>query len=116
MADHAVVYPRAATVTVVMVQHDDWLINVLLSDGRFYTFNTEMWPEHGCEFTPDGDGPTNWPAAIRRAKQSALWYASRGIETWGLDAIPETDEQFSRAIDFVCMAADDATFHRFVRS
>jgi len=100
---------------VVMQTHEDYLINVLLNDGRFYTFCTEMWPEHGCAINANGDGPTNWPRAIRRAELEALDLGRRGASTWGLDAIPETEEQFIKAIDFVCGHASDETFRRFVR-
>lgn len=33
---------------VVMSYHDDWAVNVLLEDGRVFSFWTECWPEHGC--------------------------------------------------------------------
>lgn len=92
---------------VVMTTHDDWIVNVLLDDGRFYSFWTEMWPVHG---TSD-----NMPAAVAVAKREALFLAERNAETWGLDAIPDTEEQFVKALNFVCMHADDDTFRRYMR-
>jgi hypothetical protein len=92
-----------------MTYHDDWLVNVLLSDGRVYSFITEMWPEHGTGSDAD------WPQVVARAKRDALWFADRGAETWGLDAIPETEAQFRKAMDFVCMHTSDEDFRRYTR-
>lgn len=98
--------------TVVMATHDDWLVNVLLADGRFYTFNTEMWACHSIN--PDRH-LSNMMRAVHEAKEYALELAREDAPTWGLDAIPDTTEQFVKALNFVCMAADDATFSCFVR-
>lgn len=88
---------------VVMIDHDDWL---LVSDGRIYTFNTELWSDHGTD--------SNWPRVERADRRLAMQLAAEGRETWGLDAIPDTVEQFRKAFDFVAMAASDQDFRRFV--
>ena len=101
------------TVEVAMTHHDDWIVNVLLSDGRIYSFWTEMWTCH------DGTDPdtsfSNMTRATAWAKDYALDLAARGVETWGLDAIPDTEEQFVKALDFVCMHASDHDFQRFMQ-
>lgn len=91
---------------VAMFYHDDWLLNVLLTDGRVYTFNTELWPAH----------LEGWDRVVEEGKFLATALANGGHETWGLDAIPETIEQFKKAMDLVCRYTSDVDFGRFVRS
>lgn len=95
-----------------MTYHDDWLVKVLLADGRVYSFMTEMWPEH-LDGEPDTE--TNWPCVIQRAREEALDLAERGTETWVLPHQPKTKAEFRELLDRVCMAASDAEFHRYIR-
>ena len=55
---------------IVMSYHDDWIVNVLLTDGRVYSFVTEMWPEHGD--APNGEHDRNWTGVVRTAERLAL--------------------------------------------
>jgi hypothetical protein len=105
--------PPAATLSIERAYHDDWCVNVLLSDGRIYSFITEMWPEHG-DPGPTGED-VRWAPVMRRAKYEALLLADRGARTWALDALPETDAQFHKAMDFLCMRTSDVDFHYFMR-
>lgn len=92
-----------------MVYHDDWLINVLLSDGRVYTFSTEYWEEWlGCQ-------PNDWTTITYRAENKALQYAGRNEHTWGLDAIPDTIEQFKTAMNRVSRFTSDRDFRKFIK-
>jgi hypothetical protein len=101
----AQVFP--ANPRILMAYHDDWNVNVLLSDGRVYSFVTEIWPEHGNE--------TNWPRAVESAKLLALWHAERNSETWALDAIPETETDFHKGMDALCLRTNDHDFAMFMR-
>lgn len=71
----------SAVRTAARSYHDDWIVNVLMTDGRVYSFVTEMWPEHG-----DGS-ERNWPHVIREAERIALDNADRLLPTWTVDAV-----------------------------
>lgn len=99
--------PMTSELHVVMSFHDDWLLSVLLSDGRFYTFNTELWSQHGSD--------SCWPRVEDHGRKLAMVLALQGEETWGLDAIPDTLEQFREAVNFVAMRATDQEFARNIK-
>jgi hypothetical protein len=95
---------------IVMSYHDDWVVNVLLSDGRVYSFVTEMWPEHG-----DGSD-RNWRRVVRVAERIALDYAMRNLETWRVAKMPATEPEFHAEMDAVCQRTNDADFRRYMRN
>jgi len=95
--------------TVHMICYDDWLINVLLSDGRVYTFNTELWPSQ--REWPDSFSPV----VIEEAKAKALDLAKRGVDTWKVESLPENLDQLAEALDFICMHTSYADFRRFIQ-
>ncbi len=101
---------------VQLVYHDDWLVNVLLSDGRVYTFNTELWPEHTEETALNGSTrDQDWIGVIEVAKSTAVRLAEQRADTWGLDAIPDTIEQFRKGMDLVSRYTSDQDFRKFIR-
>jgi hypothetical protein len=101
------------TPRVVMSYHDDWIVNVLLSDRRVYSFVTEMWPEH---YTVEGTLDHMWRRVVRIAEQRALDYAMRNLPTWSADSMPTTDAEFHAVMDAICLRTNDEDFRRFMRS
>jgi len=55
------------------------------------------------------------PPVMRRANREALFLAARDARTWSLDSLPETEEQFHKAMDFLCLRTSDADFNYFMR-
>lgn len=94
----------------VMTYHDDWMVNVLLACGEVFSFNTEMWPEHG-------DGNSCWPPVIRRARHEAEMLSARNAEPYCLveifDGFGETD--LHDAVNDACEVLSDADFRRLIR-
>ncbi len=92
---------------MALVHQDDWLINVLLWDKRVYTFNTELWPEHGSD--------VNWPRAFERAERTALSLAWEDAQTWSVPTITVDMLVLREMLDELCRATSDEDFRRFIR-
>lgn len=96
---------------VIMSFRDDWLVHVLLADLRVYSFQTEMWPEHGIE----ADRNRCWPAVIRSAEACALHLGARAIDTWRLDRMPADRGAMRRAVDQLARSAPNIGLRRYLR-
>lgn len=93
-----------------MSYHDDWMVNVLLSDGSVWAFNTEMWPEHG-------NGNSCWPPVLRRAHWDAIELHARGAEPYCRTEIFDGfgDHDLHDAVNDACESMSDADFRRLIR-
>ena len=101
---------------VALTCHDDWLVNVLMADGRVYTFNTELWPEHG-DYGVSDEAPDQWPDVIEAAKRRAERYAAANVRTWALNMpLPITAADFRKALDHLCERTSDADFLAFLHT
>jgi hypothetical protein len=101
--------------TVVQTFHDDWLVNVQLSDGRVFTFQTEMWPCH-LERSKGYNRETqsNMVAAVREARERALDLAERNATPFVAECDAETVEALKDALTYACMAMSDAEFRQAI--
>jgi hypothetical protein len=105
----------SAPLTVVRSWHDDWIVNVLLGDGRLYAFQTEIWPQHS---DPGFDVTTqsNFAAVKREAEACALACAARNAEPFCAELDTGLDEKQLRAVvDSACRLMDDVMFRRLIR-
>jgi hypothetical protein len=97
--------------TAVLSYHDDWLVNVLLSNGEVFTFNTEMWPEHSTGLDLD------WLRVVRRAKEDALDLAERKATPFcrvDVATFPFTENALAQVIDEACEKMSDKEFREVV--
>lgn len=94
--------------TLIQTYHDDWIVNVQLSNGNVYSFMTEMWYEHGDSI--------NWPAVEREAYARALDLNSRHVDPFAV-VTPEvtTKQALSDALNATCMVMSDSQFQRLMR-
>lgn len=92
----------------VLSYHDDWMVNVLLKDGRVYAFNTEMWPEHGDE--------SSWLPVLRRAHWEAADLASRGADPYCTVEIFDGFgiHDLKDAVNEACEAMSDYDFRKLI--
>lgn len=93
---------------VVFSVHEDWMVNVLLSTGEVFAFNTEMWPEHGTGTDAD------WPAVTREAENKALFLSAQRAEPFCRADVLRTDLLW-RAINQASLQMSDYDFRRLVR-
>jgi len=96
------------TASHVLSYHDDWMVNVLLNNGRVYAFNTEMWPEHGDH--------SNWLPVLRRAHWEAADLFQRGADAF---CIVEIFDGFGihdlkDAVNEAAETLPDADFRRLI--
>ena len=101
--------------------HDDWMVNVLLSDGRLYAFVTECWPEWAPvpaarQYTGDYTG-LDWAPIIARAQRYALELATRDAEPFCAELDPALSEpELRAAVDAACRRMSDGAFRQLVRA
>jgi hypothetical protein len=89
-----------------MTCHDDWLIHVAIG-RRVYSFNTEMWPEHGFDH--------DWSAAAARAERQARQLDDIDAPTWHVQLVPMNERHLESMLDNVCRRTSDRDFRRFIR-
>lgn len=88
-----------------MYYQDDWLVHVILKDGRVYIFNVELWsewPEHGT-LEYDGVQRTVHCAACKLAEN----LAERNAEPFCTVDINQTVGQIQQAINDIAMLLSD---------
>ncbi len=101
--------------------HDDWMMNVLLSDGRLYVFVTECWPEWAPvpvarQYT-GAYTAADWAPIIARARCYALELAARDAEPFCAELDPTLNEpELREAVDAACGRMSDGAFRQLVRS
>jgi hypothetical protein len=101
-------------ITVIDSYHEDWVVNLLLSNGEVFTFVTEMWPEHGFNITSDNGGD-NWPAVMREAENRALFLAARHAEPFCRICLDTEREIWRTRLNDIAMEMTDVTFRRLMR-
>ncbi len=92
---------------VVCDYHDDWIVNVLLNDGRVYTFQTELWYEHGAN--------TSWGPVLKKAREDALALAESGADSFCRVTGYQNLKTLRAAVNSAAEKLNDADFRRLIR-
>lgn len=96
---HTVIATPESSPRVVRQFYDDWLLWTIYSDGSVRQAMTECWPEHGCEFTADGSGPTNWPAVMAAVRDEHDPRFAGDLLRFALEVPEVSREQFLELLD-----------------
>lgn len=102
-------------------QNDDWIVNVLLSNGKIFSFMTEGWPQWGAvgieEVSPE-QHTRSQRCVIRRAEDEALWLDSRNAEPYTTVNSPEavtSEKILADVCNTACEQMSDQDFARLIR-
>lgn len=108
-----------ADLAVSLVAHEDWLVHVLLNDGRVYVFQTEMW---GTHYPPALDEKsreenTHWPRTLKQARLRAIACGCADTDPFAAEVDPSlvtTPEQLLEVCSRACERMSDRDFRRLI--